>query len=57
MEIEQAFLIYSNAQNKRKKEKKEEQKKKRGKKWMSKSNSVNPLAVSTLSNARKVGEY
>ena len=29
---------------------------KKGKK-MSKSISVNPLAVSTLSNARKVGEY
>ena len=53
IEIEQAFLIYSNAQNKRKKERK-----KKGKnEWMSKSISVNPLAVSTLSNTRKAGEY
>ena len=44
IKVEQAFLIYSNAR-----------KKKREK--MSKSNSVNPLAVSTLSNARKAGEY
>ena len=46
IKVEQAFLIYSNAQKKREKKKK-----------MSKSISVNPLAVSTLSNARKVGEY
>ena len=37
------------------KKKREEQKRKEEKKWMSKSNSVNPLAVSTLSNARKAG--
>ena len=41
-----------------KKKREEVQKKKRGKnEWMSKSISVNPLAVSTLSNTRKAGEY
>ena len=44
IEVEQAYLIYSNAQNK-----------KREKEKMSKSDSVNPLAVSMLSNARKAG--
>ena len=40
------------------KERKKRQKKgKKKKRKMSKSISVNPLAVSTLSNARKVGEY
>ena len=78
IEVEQAILIYSNAQNikkrkekeekgkenkkkkiKEKKKKKKRQRKKREKREekMSKSISVNPLAVSTLSNARKAGEY
>ena len=43
----------------KKKEEKErkEMKKKKKKRKMSKSISVNPLAVSTLSNTGKVGEY
>ena len=32
-------------------------KKKKGEKRRKMSKSINPLAVSTLSNARKVGEY
>ena len=70
IEVEQAILIYSNSQNKRKREKKKKKKEKKIKekrdkkkekrekrRKMSKSISVNPLAVSTLSNARKTGEY
>ena len=49
IEVEQAFLIYSNALQKKKIKKRREKKKK--------SKSINPLAVSTLSNARKAGEY
>ena len=41
---------------KKKKTKKKKRREKREEK-MSKSISVNPLAVSTLSNARKAGEY
>ena len=57
IEVEQAFLIYSNAQNKKEKKEKKRRKKRENKKKMSKNISVNPLAVSTLSNIRKVGEY
>ena len=42
---------------KRKKKKEERKDKKEKREKMSKSISVNPLAISTLSNARKVGDY
>ena len=38
-------------------QKKMKKKKRREKKKKKKSKSINPLAVSTLSNARKAGEY
>ena len=41
----------------RKKRRKKKNRKEGKKEKMSKSISVNPLAVSTLSNARKAGEY